>query len=193
MTPRVKIGEEIDALGVEFLSSCVGVVGDGSDIRFWIDRWVDNRRLCDKFPRLYHLDRRKDVSVVDRGVWIFYADGGCGLGLDRWRWSLGGDGDFKRALRGRLSVRVELDRRGVDLDSVLCPCCNNIVETCVHSLITCDLAMNVWDKIYKWWKVGIVNAFSIDEFFSSNENVNVYGSGSVHQSVWIPLLQFKSL
>ncbi|GKE21948.1 RNA-directed DNA polymerase, eukaryota, reverse transcriptase zinc-binding domain protein [Tanacetum coccineum] len=129
---------------------------------------------------------------------------------DRWRWSLGGDGDFKvkdlsslieekilhsdggghetlwnklvpnkvnifvwRALRGRLPVRVELDRRGVDLDSVLCPCCNNIVETCAHSLITCDLAMSVWDKIYMWWKVGIVNAFSIDELFSSNGNVNV--------------------
>ncbi|GKE97307.1 hypothetical protein Tco_0020658 [Tanacetum coccineum] len=41
--------------------------------------------------------------------------------------------------------------------------------------------MSVWDKIFKWWKVGDVNAFSIDEFFSSNVNVNVpptfYGFG----------------
>ncbi|GJU78574.1 reverse transcriptase domain, reverse transcriptase zinc-binding domain protein, partial [Tanacetum coccineum] len=182
--------------------------------------------------------RRKDVSVMDRGGWINnrwvwewdWVGGIRGrvskkfddlLGVlqqvvisnnckDRWKWSLGGDGDFKvkdlsslikekilhsdgggretlwnkfvpkkvnifvwRALRGRLPVHVELDRRGVDLDSVLCPCCNNIIETCVHSLITCDLAMSVWDKIYKWWKVGIVNAFSINEFFSSNGNVNV--------------------
>ena len=78
-----------------------------------------------------------------------------------------------RALRGRLLVRVELDRRGVDLDSVLCPSCKSFVETCTHSLITCDLAMGVWDKIFNWWKVGIVNAFSLDEFFSSNGNVNV--------------------
>ncbi|GJY34184.1 putative reverse transcriptase domain-containing protein [Tanacetum coccineum] len=48
-----------------------------------------------------------------------------------------------RALRGRLPVRVELDRREIDLDSVLCPCCNNIVETCSRSLVTCDLAMSV--------------------------------------------------
>ncbi|GKD33802.1 RNA-directed DNA polymerase, eukaryota, reverse transcriptase zinc-binding domain protein, partial [Tanacetum coccineum] len=39
-----------------------------------------------------------------------------------------------RALKGRLLVRVEHDRRGIDLDSVLCPCCNNFVETCAHCL-----------------------------------------------------------
>ncbi|GJX33013.1 ribonuclease H-like domain-containing protein [Tanacetum coccineum] len=51
-----------------------------------------------------------------------------------------------RAQIGRLSVRVELDRRGIDLDSVLCHCYNNIVETCAHCLVTCDLAIRVWEK-----------------------------------------------
>ncbi|GJR91336.1 hypothetical protein Tco_0215347 [Tanacetum coccineum] len=78
----VKTGEEIDGLGVKFSSSCIGVVGDGRDIRFWIDRWVDNQRLCDRFPRLYHLDRRKDVSVMDRGVWITIDGCGNGIGLE---------------------------------------------------------------------------------------------------------------
>ncbi|GKA17317.1 reverse transcriptase domain, reverse transcriptase zinc-binding domain protein, partial [Tanacetum coccineum] len=36
-----------------------------------------------------------------------------------------------RALKGRLPVRVKLNRRGIDLDLVLCPCCNNIVENCM--------------------------------------------------------------
>lgn len=48
-----------------------------------------------------------------------------------------------RAQRGRLPVRVELDRRGVDLDAVLCPSCNNFVESCAHSLVTWDLAMSI--------------------------------------------------
>ncbi|GKC51628.1 reverse transcriptase domain, reverse transcriptase zinc-binding domain protein [Tanacetum coccineum] len=140
----VKIGEEIDGLGVEFASSCVGILGDGRDIR------------------------RKETSVMDKGgwvnnSWVWKWD------RDRWRWSLGED-----ALKGRLPVRVELDKRGVDLDSVLCPSCKNIVETCAHSLITCDLAMSVWDKIFSWWKVGCVNAFFIDELFSSNGNVNIH-------------------
>nr|GFB34880.1 RNA-directed DNA polymerase, eukaryota, reverse transcriptase zinc-binding domain protein [Tanacetum cinerariifolium] len=78
-----------------------------------------------------------------------------------------------RALRERLSVRVELDSRGIDLDSVICPSCNDSVETCAQSLITCDLSMSVWNKIYNWWKVRIFNAFTIDELRSSNRNVNV--------------------
>ncbi|GKC05791.1 reverse transcriptase domain, reverse transcriptase zinc-binding domain protein [Tanacetum coccineum] len=176
------------------------VVGDGRDIRFWVDSYVDNRRLCDRFPRLYHFDRRKEVNVMERGVWVD----------NKWIWvwdwvrsirgrelsrlieektlvsDNGGQETFWnklvpkkvnifiwRALRGRLPVRVELDRIGVDLDFVLCPSCKNSVETCTHSLITCDLAMGVWDKIFNWWKVGLVNAFSIDEFFSLNGNVNV--------------------
>nr|GEU93838.1 reverse transcriptase domain, reverse transcriptase zinc-binding domain protein [Tanacetum cinerariifolium] len=104
---------------------------------------------------------------------------------DRWRWSLVEDGEFTvkelsklieekilisdvggqetlwnklvpkkvnifvwRALRGRLPVRVELDRRGLGPKSV-------------------------WDKTFNWWKRGVINAFSIDEFFSSNGNDNV--------------------
>ena len=64
------------------------------------------------------------------------------------------------------------------MDSVLCPSCNNSVESCAHSLVTCDLAMSVWENIFNWWKMGMVNAFSIDEFFSSYGNVNVPGTFS---------------
>ncbi|PWA63317.1 Transposon TX1 [Artemisia annua] len=78
-----------------------------------------------------------------------------------------------RALKGRLPVHEEFDKRGVDLDSLLCPCCDSVVETCAHSLVTCNLAMSVWEKIFSWWKVGNVNAFSIFEMFSNNGNVAV--------------------
>lgn len=234
----MRIGKEIEGLGVEFISSFLGEVGDGRDISFWSDRWVDNRRLCDRFPRLYHLDKRKEGCVWDKGSWV--NDVWCWewdwvrsirgrvnrefdelLGVmqnvvvnsncrDKWRWSLGEEGVFMvkelarlveekilhvesgeqetlwnkleprkvnifvwRALKGRIPVQVEPDRRVIDLDSVLCPSCNNIVETCTHSLVTCDLAMSVWEKIFDWWNVRNVNAFSIDEIFSSNGGVNV--------------------
>nr|GEV39123.1 ribonuclease H [Tanacetum cinerariifolium] len=39
-----------------------------------------------------------------------------------------------RVIKGRLLVRVKLDRRGIDLDSVLFLSCNNSVESCAHSL-----------------------------------------------------------
>ncbi|GKA56638.1 putative RNA-directed DNA polymerase [Tanacetum coccineum] len=234
----VRVGEEIEGLGVGFVSSCVGVLGDGRDIRFWLDRWVDDGRLCDRFSRLYHLDRSNKSSVMEKGVWVngewcwvwdwvrnirgrvskdfeellgvlqnMVVSNNC---RDRWRWTIFEDSKFTvkvlssmveekilqiesgaretiwnklvpkkvnifvwRALKGRLPVRGELDKRGIDLDSVLCLSCTNAVESCAHSLITCDLAMSVWDKVFSWWKMGSVNAFSIGEFFSTCGNVNV--------------------
>ena len=59
------------------------------------------------------------------------------------------------------------------INSVLCPSCSDSVESCAHCLVTCDLAMSVWEKVFIWWKLGTVNAFSIEEFFSSFGNVNV--------------------
>ncbi|GJT18993.1 RNA-directed DNA polymerase, eukaryota, reverse transcriptase zinc-binding domain protein [Tanacetum coccineum] len=46
-----------------------------------------------------------------------------------------------RAILGRLPVRVELDKRGIDLDSILCLCCENIMDLIDHSLVLCDKAL----------------------------------------------------
>ncbi|GJV26547.1 RNA-directed DNA polymerase, eukaryota, reverse transcriptase zinc-binding domain protein [Tanacetum coccineum] len=53
-----------------------------------------------------------------------------------------------RALKRRLPVREELDKRGIDLDTVLCPCCDSVVESCEHSLVMCSMAMGVWEKVH---------------------------------------------
>ncbi|GKC73819.1 RNA-directed DNA polymerase, eukaryota, reverse transcriptase zinc-binding domain protein [Tanacetum coccineum] len=194
--------------------------------------------MCDRFSRLFHLDRSNDCSVREKGswengVWVWKWDWGRNIRgrvckelddlvyvlqnvvisnncRDRWRWTLFDDGEFKvkdltgltedkilhvesggqetlwnklvpkkvnifasRALKGRLLVREELDKRGIDLDSMLYLSCNDVVESCSHCLVTCDLAMSVWDKIFNWWKLGRVNAFSLEEFFSYNGNVNI--------------------
>ncbi|GJW57136.1 zf-CCHC domain-containing protein [Tanacetum coccineum] len=234
----IKIGEELGELGIEFPTSFVADVGNGIDIGFWIDTWIGGSKLCDSFPRLYHLDRRKEARVAEKGKWVdnewqwewdwvrnlrgrvckefddllillqnvvIYND--C---RDTWRWTLQEDGKFTvnaltkmveerlfrfeshgqetiwnkwipkkvnifvwRALKGRIPVRVELDKRGIDLDSILCPCCDSVVETCEHSLVLCNFAMSVWEMVYRWWKVGDVNAFSIGELFASNGNVDI--------------------
>nr|GEW21553.1 reverse transcriptase domain, reverse transcriptase zinc-binding domain protein [Tanacetum cinerariifolium] len=86
-----------------------------------------------------------------------------------------------RAIKGRLPVRVKLERRGIDLDLILCTCCNDSVETCTHCLVTCDLSMSVWNKLFNWWKVGNVNIFTIEELFSHSGNLDVHTSLS---SIW---------
>ena len=174
----VKIGEELEGIGIDFTSSFRGVVGDGKDIGFWVDRWVDDSRLCDRFNRLFHLDRRKEERVAGKGRWVNnewqweWDWGRCLSGRvcrefdnflgvlqnvvisndcrDQWRWMLQESGDFTvkaltrlveekllrvengnqetlwnnwlpkkvnifvwRALKGRLPVREELDKRAL--------------------------------------------------------------------------------
>ncbi|GJW19858.1 hypothetical protein Tco_0027294 [Tanacetum coccineum] len=59
-------------------------------LRPFMDIWVGEWRLCDKFSRLYHLDRKKDAKVVERGAWI---DEVWSWEWD-WRWTLNKEEKF---------------------------------------------------------------------------------------------------
>ncbi|GKA80488.1 RNA-directed DNA polymerase, eukaryota, partial [Tanacetum coccineum] len=52
-----------------------------------------------------------------------------------------------RARRDRLPTRVNLSRRGVLLDSHLCPLCNAAMEDVQHVFFRCDVARVVIRKI----------------------------------------------
>ncbi|XP_071712229.1 uncharacterized protein [Rutidosis leptorrhynchoides] len=56
-----------------------------------------------------------------------------------------------QALKGRLPVLSELDKRGIDLHSVLCPICEKEIETVQHALFQCEKSKEVWDKTHKWF------------------------------------------
>ncbi|XP_071700665.1 uncharacterized protein [Rutidosis leptorrhynchoides] len=59
-----------------------------------------------------------------------------------------------RVKKGRLPVRLELDKRGIDLDSVLCPLCNEVSESVNHSLSLCNRVKDLWGRIFNWWGIG---------------------------------------
>ncbi|GJX71271.1 RNA-directed DNA polymerase, eukaryota, reverse transcriptase zinc-binding domain protein [Tanacetum coccineum] len=243
----MRVGSDIDKLGIEFSSSFVRKVGDGAHISFWRERWINGGRLMDRFHRLFHLDRHKDGVVADKGNWVegmwrWVWDwtrtprgrvvgelealeacvGNTNILLnckDSWKWLLAENGIFSvkaltklieekcidfgnntgetmwnklvpkkvnifmwRVGRGRLPVRVELDKRGIDLHTLLCPSCDEVCETIDHSLVLCNEAMNIWGKVFEWWKIGNVNAFSTNEMF------RYAGNGVIH-SKYKPLWQ----
>ena len=55
----LRVGVDLDNLGIDFTSSFERKVGNGMDTSFWEDRWRGNVRFRDRFPRLFHLDSRK--------------------------------------------------------------------------------------------------------------------------------------
>nr|GFA11470.1 RNA-directed DNA polymerase, eukaryota, reverse transcriptase zinc-binding domain protein [Tanacetum cinerariifolium] len=56
-----------------------------------------------------------------------------------------------RARRDRLPTKTNLCRRGVLLDSSLCPICNVEFEDIHHVLFQCDVARAVFRRICRWW------------------------------------------
>ncbi|GKB14264.1 RNA-directed DNA polymerase, eukaryota, reverse transcriptase zinc-binding domain protein [Tanacetum coccineum] len=56
-----------------------------------------------------------------------------------------------RARRDCLPTRVNLARRGVNIESNTCPICRSCEEDTQHILFQCDLAQIVLQRICRWW------------------------------------------
>ncbi|GKB75217.1 RNA-directed DNA polymerase, eukaryota, partial [Tanacetum coccineum] len=52
--------------GFNFLSHCKIHVGTGNQTKFWLDFWVSDMALCDRFPRIFALETVKEVLVADK-------------------------------------------------------------------------------------------------------------------------------
>ena len=50
----------------------------------------------------------------------------------------------------RLPHRLNLSRRGIDINSILCSVCNKGMESNEHLFCSCEVAFNVWSLIRSW-------------------------------------------
>ena len=65
-----------------------------------------------------------------------------------------------------LPSRFNLSRRGMDMDSIMCPVCNQGVETTRHLFYQCDMAKQLMRKVTTWWNVDFVDVSSYEEWRS---------------------------
>lgn len=49
-----------------------------------------------------------------------------------------------------LPTRLNISKRGMDTDSILCPMCDKEVESSSHIFFTCHIARNIFQKILSW-------------------------------------------
>ncbi|GJW01986.1 reverse transcriptase domain, reverse transcriptase zinc-binding domain protein [Tanacetum coccineum] len=56
-----------------------------------------------------------------------------------------------RLRKDRLPTRSNLDARGIDLDSLRCPVCNDGIESTPHLFVWCTVAAKIWCMIKDWW------------------------------------------
>nr|GEX95226.1 RNA-directed DNA polymerase, eukaryota, reverse transcriptase zinc-binding domain protein [Tanacetum cinerariifolium] len=58
-----------------------------------------------------------------------------------------------RVLNGRMATRVNLDRKGIDLNSLRCPICNDDIEIKEHVFVHCEIARDTWKDVLRWWHI----------------------------------------
>ncbi|XP_071739750.1 uncharacterized protein [Rutidosis leptorrhynchoides] len=84
----------------------------------------------------------------------------------------------------RLPVRIELDKRGIDLHSVCFPLCDDDLESMDHTLTFCNLAQEVWSRVFKWWNRGNFSSFLIKEL--------IRGNTTIDSNIWLVVLWVTS-
>ncbi|GJT35205.1 RNA-directed DNA polymerase, eukaryota, reverse transcriptase zinc-binding domain protein [Tanacetum coccineum] len=65
----------------------------------------------------------------------------------------------------RLPSRVNLDRKGIDIGSILCLICHEDIETVNHIFFNCGMAQDLWALLAKWWELNIPLCANISEWY----------------------------
>ncbi|GJZ54517.1 RNA-directed DNA polymerase, eukaryota, reverse transcriptase zinc-binding domain protein [Tanacetum coccineum] len=63
-----------------------------------------------------------------------------------------------------LPTRLNISRRGMDIDSILCPTCGKAVESTRHIFFTCQIARYILHLITSWWNIPYMEVSSYEEW-----------------------------
>ncbi|GJU78805.1 RNA-directed DNA polymerase, eukaryota, reverse transcriptase zinc-binding domain protein [Tanacetum coccineum] len=66
-------------------------------------------------------------------------------------------------MNSRLTTRINLDLRGMDLDFVRCRVCDQEIKTEEHVLVHCKIAVDIWKDIFKRWKIPILHPNNLSD------------------------------
>ncbi|GJT40306.1 RNA-directed DNA polymerase, eukaryota, reverse transcriptase zinc-binding domain protein [Tanacetum coccineum] len=64
-----------------------------------------------------------------------------------------------------LPTRLNLSRRGVEIQSIICPTCNKEVECTSHVFFSCSLVRDIYRKIAAWWELSHSDFQKFDDWF----------------------------
>ena len=73
----------------------------------------------------------------------------------------------------RVPTRVNLDSRGIVMESMLCPMCLEAPETVQHVFAGCKEIDGIWPLIARWWDVVIPSSCSVDSLIRWADNISL--------------------
>nr|GEW34336.1 RNA-directed DNA polymerase, eukaryota [Tanacetum cinerariifolium] len=63
-----------------------------------------------------------------------------------------------------LPTRLNISRRGINIESILCPMCGKAVESTSHIFFTCQMSKEILRKIFRWWDIDYMKISSYEEW-----------------------------
>ncbi|EOY23054.1 Uncharacterized protein TCM_015057 [Theobroma cacao] len=125
---------------------------DFKDEHVW-KRETSGNYTTKSFCRYVHVSN-ENVDRVWNYVWANLAP----FRIEVFMWQL---------LQGKIGVKDELAKRGVNLKNMLqCALCNVIRETCDHLFITCRKSWKVWMGWCRMWGMGWVLPSNVKDLFA---------------------------
>ncbi|GJT76643.1 retrovirus-related pol polyprotein from transposon TNT 1-94 [Tanacetum coccineum] len=182
---------ELQRKGVYLLAACKHSLGDRMNISFWIKTWCRDSSLKVLLPRAYALEGDKKSLIQDITIsnnkdgwkWSLASNGfsvasarkfidehilpyglsctiwnrGVPIKVDVFMWRLNLD---------KLPSMVNMERKGIDIDSLLCLVCGDHVENVDPLFFSCGMARELWRLLARWFDLDIPSVASIVEWFS---------------------------
>ncbi|XP_022004387.1 uncharacterized protein LOC110901940 [Helianthus annuus] len=173
----------------------LGIIGDGKDVAFYLDPWLDRGPLKFRYLNLYELELDKNCVVRNRIIrpvsnpdaswkWKRPPDSSVELAewsalcsqlrdvdlsdaRDKWRCEGEESGEFSvGSVKRLLASNIDSNERFV------CEWCKWVPlkweETAMHLFTSCSLAMSIRSKVSIWCKVPFLVAFSFKDILEAH-------------------------
>nr|GEY17161.1 RNA-directed DNA polymerase, eukaryota [Tanacetum cinerariifolium] len=173
----VKAYRELHTRGLVPNSAIRRKVGNGRNTRFWKDMWCSDGTLEATYPRGGVEQTQYDQIMASLQVTHINLD------QDVWQREFDDVEIFTvRSVRKDLmsSVFRVMHRHEIDIDSILCLCCNNNVEDISHVFFACSVAVGLWFRIEVWLELDILEFVNVEDMF---QWIDGQGGGSAHRRI----------
>ncbi|EOY00278.1 Uncharacterized protein TCM_010121 [Theobroma cacao] len=175
----MRFNGDSSGVGVRIQPYFVFVLGNGENIRFWSDEWIEDICRKEHFPRIHALANNKCSTVKEFGTWdnriwewrvklrrqVFgweqeqYESFNdtikefflCKNMKDELVWKKTASETLVwQLMHGKVAVKGELIKREIiNAAETLCPLCNDSIETVDHLFVGCINVKSLW---YAWCK-----------------------------------------
>ncbi|GKA23884.1 RNA-directed DNA polymerase, eukaryota, reverse transcriptase zinc-binding domain protein [Tanacetum coccineum] len=149
--------------GIDIFDFMCIKLGNGDKVAFWEDKWIGDHVLKELYQRIYALKicklvtvgsklahasldssfRRKPRGGAEQVQYEALSSQVYDVTLapmsDRWTWSLESSGEFsvasiRKVIDDKRLLWFNISRRGIDIESIMCPICVNGAESVDHLL-----------------------------------------------------------